>query len=119
MLFDLRLAIANSLLSALLVDGVIGGVVAPFVITIGCAVPGIMASRTIRNERERRATAMLAPFMPCGAKVSDAKWTKIMDGMTIYTEAEIKALLEQAGFSQINEYRNEKKGWISFSTTKQ
>ena len=41
----------------------------PFVITIGCAVPGIMASRTIRNERERRATAMLSPFMPCGAKI--------------------------------------------------
>ena len=109
------LADANPLLSALLVDGVIGGVIAvigflplvmvmyflialledcgymsrvavvldpifkkvglsgksviPFVITIGCAVPGIMASRTIRNERERRATAMLAPFMPCGAKI--------------------------------------------------
>ena len=106
---------ANPLLSALLVDGVIGGAVAvigflplimvmyflialledcgymsrvaalldpifkkvglsgksviPFVITIGCAVPGIMASRTIRNERERRATAMLSPFMPCGAKI--------------------------------------------------
>ncbi len=106
---------ANPLLSALLVDGVIGGVVAvvgflplvmvmyflpalledcgymsrvavvldpifkkvglsgksviPFVIGIGCAVPGIMASRTIRNERERRATAMLTPFMPCGAKI--------------------------------------------------
>ena len=106
---------ANPLLSALLVDGVIGGVVAvvgflplvmvmyflialledcgymsrvavvldpifkrvglsgksviPFVITIGCAVPGVMASRTIKNERERRATAMLAPFMPCGAKI--------------------------------------------------
>ncbi|MBQ6945121.1 MAG: ferrous iron transporter B [Ruminococcus sp.] len=106
---------ASPLLSALLVDGVIGGVIAvlgflplvmimyfliailedcgymaraavvldpifkkvglsgksviPFVITIGCAVPGIMASRTIRNERERRATAMLAPFMPCGAKI--------------------------------------------------
>lgn len=106
---------ANPLLTAILVDGVIGGVVAvigflplvmvmyflialledcgymsrvavvldpifkkvglsgksviPFVITIGCAVPGIMASRTIRNERERRATAMLAPFMPCGAKI--------------------------------------------------
>ena len=106
---------ASPLLSAILVDGVIGGVVAvvgflplvmvlyflialledcgymsraavvldpifkrvglsgksviPFVITVGCAVPGIMASRTIRNERERRATAMLAPFMPCGAKI--------------------------------------------------
>ncbi len=106
---------ASPLLTALLVDGVIGGVIAvigflplvmvmyflialledcgymsrvavvldpifkkvglsgksviPFVITTGCAVPGIMASRTIRNERERRATAMLAPFMPCGAKI--------------------------------------------------
>ncbi len=106
---------ANPLLSALLVDGVIGGAIAvigflplvmvmyflialledcgymaratvvldpifkkvglsgksviPFVITIGCAVPGVMASRTIRNERERRVTAMLAPFMPCGAKI--------------------------------------------------
>ncbi|MBR6742877.1 MAG: ferrous iron transporter B [Clostridia bacterium] len=106
---------ADPLISAILVDGVIGGVVAvvgflplvmvmyflialledlgymsraavvldpifkrvglsgksviPFVITVGCAVPGIMASRTIRNERERRATAMLAPFMPCGAKI--------------------------------------------------
>ena len=109
------LAEANPLLSSILVDGVIGGVVAvvgflplvmvmyfliailedcgymsrvavvldpifkrvglsgksviPFVITVGCAVPGIMASRTIKNERERRATAMLAPFMPCGAKI--------------------------------------------------
>ena len=49
--------------------GLSGKSVIPFVITIGCAVPGIMASRTIRNERERRATAMLAPFMPCGAKI--------------------------------------------------
>lgn len=106
---------ANPLLSALLVDGVIGGVIAvigflplvmvmyflialledcgymarvsvvldpifkkaglsgksviPFVVGTGCAVPGIMACRTIRNERERRAAAMLAPFMPCGAKL--------------------------------------------------
>ena len=106
---------ANPLLYALLIDGVVGGVIAvigflplvmvmyflialledcgymarvsvvldpifkkvglsgksviPFVITTGCAIPGIMASRTIRNERERRATAMLAPFMPCGAKL--------------------------------------------------
>lgn len=109
------LANASPLLCALLVDGVIGGVIAvvgflplvmvmyfliailedcgymsrvavvldpifkkvglsgksviPFVITVGCAVPGIMASRTIKNERERRATVMLAPFMPCGAKI--------------------------------------------------
>lgn len=122
---------ANPLISALLVDGVIGGVIAvigflplvmvmyflialledcgymarvsvvldpifkkvglsgksviPFVIGTGCAIPGVMACRTIRNERERRATAMLAPFMPCGAKLpvialfagaffSDASW---------------------------------------------
>ncbi len=49
--------------------GLSGKSVIPFVITIGCAVPGIMASRTIRNEKERRTTAMLAPFMPCGAKI--------------------------------------------------
>ena len=106
---------AHPLLSALLVDGVIGGVgavlgflplvmvmyfliamleecgymarvavvldpifkkvglsgksVIPFVMATGCAIPGVMASRTIKNERERRTTAMLAPFMPCGAKL--------------------------------------------------
>ncbi len=49
--------------------GLSGKSVIPFVMTIGCAVPGVMASRTIRSERERRATAMLAPFMPCGAKI--------------------------------------------------
>ena len=49
--------------------GLSGKSVIPFVITTGCAIPGVMAARTIRNERERRATAMLAPFMPCGAKL--------------------------------------------------
>ena len=49
--------------------GLSGRSVIPFVISVGCAVPGIMASRTIRSEREKRATAMLAPFMPCGAKI--------------------------------------------------
>ena len=49
--------------------GLSGKSVIPFVIGVGCAIPGVMASRTIRNERERRATAMLAPFMPCGAKI--------------------------------------------------
>lgn len=49
--------------------GLSGKSVIPFVIGIGCGVPGIMACRTIRNERERRATAMLTPFMPCGAKI--------------------------------------------------
>ena len=65
--------------------GLSGKSVIPFVIGTGCAIPGIMACRTIRNERERRATAMLTPFMPCGAKLpvialfagaffSDAAW---------------------------------------------
>lgn len=49
--------------------GLSGKSVIPMVIGIGCAIPGVMASRTIRNERERRATAMLTPFMPCGAKL--------------------------------------------------
>ena len=49
--------------------GLSGKSVIPMVVGIGCAIPGVMASRTIRNERERRATAMLAPFMPCGAKI--------------------------------------------------
>ncbi len=106
---------ANPLLTALLIDGILGGVIAvigflplvmvmyflialledcgymarvsvvldpifkkvglsgksviPFVIGTGCAIPGIMACRTIRSERERRSTALLTPFMPCGAKL--------------------------------------------------
>ena len=112
---DSLMAEADPFLSALLIDGIIGGVIAvigflplvmvmyfliailedsgymarvtvvldpifkkvglsgksviPFVIAVGCAIPGVMASRTIKNERERRAAAMLAPFMPCGAKI--------------------------------------------------
>ena len=49
--------------------GLSGKSVIPMVIGTGCSIPGIMACRTIRNERERRATAMLTPFMPCGAKL--------------------------------------------------
>ncbi|MBR2929242.1 MAG: ferrous iron transporter B [Oscillospiraceae bacterium] len=110
-----RVSGASDILQALLVDGVIGGVIAvigflplvmvmyflialledcgymaratvvldpifkrvglsgksviPFVIGTGCAIPGIMACRTIRDERERRAAVMLTPFMPCGAKL--------------------------------------------------
>jgi len=71
--------------------GLSGKSVIPMVIGTGCAIPGIMACRTIRNERERRATAMLTPFMPCGAKLpvialfagaffGDATWV----GTTMY-----------------------------------
>jgi len=126
-----KMADANPLLYALLVDGIIGGVgavvgflplvmvmyflialledcgymsratvvldpifkrvglsgktVIPMVIGTGCGIPAIMACRTIRNERERRTSAMLATYMPCGAKLpvialfagaffSDAAW---------------------------------------------
>ena len=69
--------------------GLSGKSVIPFVIGTGCAVPGVMAARTIHNERERNATAMLAPFMPCGAKLpviglfagaffDDASWVGTM-----------------------------------------
>ncbi len=69
--------------------GLSGKSVIPMVIGTGCAIPGVMACRTIRNERERRAAAMLTPFMPCGAKLpvialfagaffSDASWVGTM-----------------------------------------
>ena len=41
----------------------------PMIVATGCGVPGIMASRTIENERDRRMTIMTATFMPCGAKL--------------------------------------------------
>ena len=49
--------------------GLSGKSVIPLVVGTGCAIPGVMACRTIRDERERRATAMLTPFIPCGAKI--------------------------------------------------
>ena len=49
--------------------GLSGKSVIPIVIGTGCGVPAIMACRTIRDERERRATAMLCTFIPCGAKI--------------------------------------------------
>ncbi len=69
--------------------GLSGKSVIPMVIGTGCAIPGVMACRTIRNERERRATAMLTPFMPCGAKLpvialfagaffADASWVTVL-----------------------------------------
>lgn len=49
--------------------GLSGKSVIPIIISTGCAIPGIMSCRTIRDERERRATAMLTSFVPCGAKI--------------------------------------------------
>lgn len=49
--------------------GLSGKSIIPMIIGIGCAIPGVMGTRTINNPRQRRTTAMLAPFMPCGAKL--------------------------------------------------
>lgn len=49
--------------------GLSGKSIIPMIVGTGCAIPGIMATRTIKNERQRRTTAMLTPFMPCGAKL--------------------------------------------------
>ena len=159
------LAEANPLLSALLVDGIIGGVgavvgflplvmimyflialledcgymsrvsvvldpifkkvglsgksVIPFVIGTGCAIPGVMASRTIRNERERRATAMLTPFMPCGAKIpvialfagaffDDAGWVSFV----MYFTGIILIFLGALLVTKIAGYKNRKSFFI-------
>ena len=49
--------------------GLSGRSIIPMIMSTGCAIPGVMATRTIKNERQRRTTAMLSPFMPCGAKL--------------------------------------------------
>lgn len=49
--------------------GLSGKSIIPMVIGTGCAIPAVMATRTIKNQRQRRTTAMLTPFMPCGAKL--------------------------------------------------
>lgn len=49
--------------------GLSGKSIIPMIVGTGCAIPGVMATRTIKNERQRRTTAMLTPFMPCGAKL--------------------------------------------------
>ncbi len=99
--------------------GLSGKSVIPFVITIGCAVPGIMASRTIKNERERRTTAMLAPFMPCGAKIpvialfagvffDDAGWVSTVVYLTGIALIFLGALL----VNKITGYKNKKSYFI-------
>ena len=156
---------ANPLLYALLIDGVVGGVIAvigflplvmvmyflialledcgymarvsvvldpifkkvglsgksviPFVIGTGCAIPGVMACRTIRTERERRATAMIAPFMPCGAKLpvislfagaffEDASWV----GPLMYFAGIVIILFSALIINKITGYRARKSFFI-------
>lgn len=156
---------ANPLLSALLVDGIIGGVgavvgflplvmvmyflialledcgylsrvsvildpifkrvglsgksVIPFVMATGCAIPGIMSCRTIKNERERRSAAMLAPFMPCGAKLpvialfagvffADASWV----GTLMYFVGIFLIFVGALVVNKISGYKNRKSFFI-------
>ena len=49
--------------------GLSGKSIIPMVIGTGCAIPGVMATRTIKDDTQRKTTAMLTPFMPCGAKL--------------------------------------------------
>lgn len=49
--------------------GLSGKALIPFIIGTGCSVPTIMASRVIEDERERKLTVLLTPFIPCGAKL--------------------------------------------------
>ena len=99
--------------------GLSGKSVIPFVIGTGCAIPGVMACRTIRDERERRATAMLAPFMPCGAKLpvialfagaffSDAAWV----GPLMYFVGIVIIFLCALLINAITGYKNKKSFFI-------
>ena len=99
--------------------GLSGKSVIPFIIGTGCAIPGVMAARTIRNERERNATAMLAPWMPCGAKLpvialfagaffDDASWV----GTLMYFVGIVLILLGALLVGKIAGHRNRKSFFI-------
>ena len=99
--------------------GLSGKSVIPFVIGTGCAIPGVMAARTIRNERERRATAMLTPFMPCGAKLpvialfagvffADASWV----GALMYIVGIVLIFLGALLVNKIAGHKNRKSFFI-------
>ena len=99
--------------------GLSGKSVIPFIVGTGCAIPGVMAARTIRTERERNATAMLAPFMPCGAKLpvialfagaffKNASWV----GTLMYFVGIVIILLGALLVNKIAGYRNRKSFFI-------
>ena len=99
--------------------GLSGKSVIPFIVGTGCAIPGVMAARTIRNERERNATAMLTPFMPCGAKLpvialfagaffEDASWV----GTMMYFVGIVLILLCSLLVNKIAGYKNRKSFFI-------
>ncbi len=99
--------------------GLSGKSVIPFIVGTGCAIPGVMAARTIRNERERNATAMLTPWMPCGAKLpvialfagaffDDAAWV----GTLMYFVGILLILLGALLVNKIAGHKNRKSFFI-------
>lgn len=99
--------------------GLSGKSVIPFVIGTGCSIPAVMSCRTIRNEREKRATAMITPFMPCGAKLpvialfagvffEDASWV----GTLMYFVGIFLILIGALVVNKIAGYKNRKSFFI-------
>ena len=99
--------------------GLSGKSVIPFVVGTGCAIPGVMACRTIRNERERRTTAMITPFMPCGAKLpvislfagaffGESRWV----GVAMYFVGIVLILLSALLINALNGYKPRKSFFI-------
>ena len=62
--------------------GLSGKSVIPLLVSMGCGVPGVMATRTIENEKDRRMTIMLTTFVPCGAKLPILALIGAMIGQT-------------------------------------
>ena len=99
--------------------GLSGKSVIPFVVGTGCAIPGVMSCRTIRNERERRTTAMITPFMPCGAKLpvislfagaffGESRWV----GVAMYFVGIVLILLSALLINALNGYKPRKSFFI-------
>ena len=99
--------------------GLSGKSVIAFVVGTGCSIPGVMSCRTIRNERERRTTAMIAPFMPCGAKLpvislfagaffGESRWV----GVAMYFVGIILILLSALLINALNGHKPRKSFFI-------
>lgn len=77
--------------------GLSGKSVIPLMVSMGCGVPGVMATRTIENEKDRRMTVMLTTFVPCGAKLPILALIGAMIGQT----ATIATLAYFMGFASV------------------
>ncbi len=77
--------------------GLSGKSVIPLMVSMGCGVPGVMATRTIENEKDRRMTIMLTTFVPCGAKLPILALIGAMIGQT----ATIATIAYFTGFASV------------------